>query len=95
MPTLNWTQPATDDLWAIDAWLEENALGEIAIATLVAIRARARFLENFPRGGRPLRNGMRVLRVINTPHLILYRLAGDSVEILRVHHEREDWFVAP
>lgn len=91
MPTLKWTQPATDDLWAIDAWLEENASGEIALATLAAIRSRAYFLENFPHGGRPIGDGVRVLRVINTPHLSVYRLSGDSIDILRVHHEREDW----
>ena len=95
MPALKWTQPAIDDLWAIDAWLVENASGEIALATLASIRFRASFLENFPHGGRPIEDGIRMLRVIDTPHLILYRIVADAVEILRIRHEREDWFVEP
>ncbi len=91
MPTLSWTLPATDDLWSIDAWLTEEASGEVALATLAAIRFRAQFLENFPRGGRPIGEGVRILRVIETPHLIFYRLVDDVVEILRIRHEREDW----
>jgi len=95
MPALNWTQPAIDDLWAIDERLVENASGEIALAMLASIRFRAAFLENFPHGGRPIADGLRLLRVIDTPHLIFYRIAGGNVEILRVRHEREDWFVEP
>jgi plasmid stabilization system protein ParE len=93
MPTLKWTPAATDDLWSIDDWLTENASSEIALATLAAIRIRASFLANFPRGGRPIGEGVRLLRVIDTPHLILYRIVEDMVEILRVVHEREDWQV--
>jgi len=95
MPALKWTRPATEDLWAIDTWFEENGSGEIALATLSAIRFRAGFLLDFPHGGRPIGEGIRVLRVIDTPHLIFYRLADDVVEILRIRHEREDWFVEP
>jgi toxin ParE1/3/4 len=91
MPTLSWTPPATEDLWAIDDWLTENASPDIALATLAAIHHRARFLEDFPRGGRPAGDGTRVLRVINSPHLIIYRLAGENVEVLRIRHESEDW----
>ena len=95
MPALNWTQPAIDDLWAIDDWLVDNASGEIALATLAAIRFRAASLENFPHGGRPIGDGIRLLRVIDTPHLIFYRIVAGDIEILRVRHEREDWFVEP
>ena len=95
MPALKWTQPAIDDLWSIDAWLNENASGGTALATLAAIRLRAGFLENFPHGGRPIGEGVRALRVIDTPHLILYRLVSGDVEILRIRHEREDWLFEP
>jgi len=70
---------------------DRNASGEIALATLAAIHRRARFLENFPRGGRPTGGGNRILRVINSPHLIIYRIIGEKVEILRIRHESEDW----
>jgi toxin ParE1/3/4 len=90
---ISWSEPALADLRALDAWLDEHASPGLALRTLVAIHLRARFLENFPHGGRPVGGDMRVLRVLDTPHLILYRLRKDSVEVLRVHHEREDWQV--
>lgn len=93
MPRLDWTGPALTDLREIEAWLSEHARPEIALATLGHIRRRARFLEEFPHGGRPTIGGSRVLRVIETPHVILYRLTGGSVQILRIQHEREDWQV--
>lgn len=36
-----------------------------------------------------------MLRVIETPNLIFYRRVDDTIEILRIRHEREDWFVEP
>lgn len=95
MPQLDWTEPALADLREIETWLSEHARPEIALMSLIHIRRRARFLENFPHGGRPIAHGSRALRVIDTPHIILYRLAGDVVQVLRVQHEREDWQVEP
>ena len=95
MPALNWTAPALADLRAIDHWLEENASPEIALRTLATIRFRAGFLENFPHAGRPLGESMRALRVRDTPYLLLYRLLGEQLDVLRIRHEREDWLVEP
>jgi toxin ParE1/3/4 len=95
MPLVRWTLPAANDLRAIDEWLSENAGPEPAIRTLAAIGNRAQFLTNFPHGGRPSPGGLRVLRVWETRYLILYRIAGEAVEILRIHHEREDWLIEP
>lgn len=92
---IEWTSPALNDLRGIDDWVSRETDAELAVRILTAIRSRARFLENFPRGGRPHRNGQRVLRVFGTPYLIKYRIVGDRVQVLRVHHEREGWFVAP
>ena len=92
---IDWTTPALDDLRAIDDWLTAEADPERALRILVAIRFRSRFLENFPRGGRPHRDGYRILRVFNTPYLIRYRIVGDVVQVIRVHHERENWFIEP
>jgi len=95
MPVIKWTVSASNDLRSIDAWLSDRAGPDVAVRILTAIRFRADFLRNFPHGGRPSPGGIRVLRVSETPHLILYRLADDVVEILRVRHEREDWLVEP
>jgi len=92
---IEWTTPALNDLRGIDMWLSAEADPEWAVRTLGAIRLRSKFLENFPRGGRPHRDGNRILRVFDTPYLIRYRIVGDLVQILRVPHEREDWFIEP
>lgn len=90
---LKWTRSALGDLASINKWLTGEASGQTAVRILAEIRHRARFLENFPHGGRPDKSGVRVLLVFNTPYLILYRIVGEDVEILRVRHQREDWQV--
>ena len=90
---LEWARPAVDDLRGIEGWLEEKATPAFAVRTLVAIRARALFLENFPHGGRPHADGTRVLVVYGTPYLIRYRILESVAQVLRIHHAREDWNV--
>lgn len=90
-----WTTPALDDLRSIDDWLTREAKPALAVRTLAKIRHRARFLEDFPHGGRPLKKGQRALRVYDTPYLIRYRILGHVVQVIRVHHEREDWQLDP
>lgn len=95
MPRIVWSVPSRDDLRSIDAWLTRETTPEFAARTLSAIRLRARFLENFPKGGRPHRNDTRILRVLGTPYLLRYRIRQEIVEVLRVYHERQDWTVDP
>ena len=91
MRLIDWTVSARADLRGIDVWLEREASPDVARATLIAIRERADFFTRFPHGGRPHPDGTRILRVFRTPYLIRYRLRDGRVEVLRVHHEREDW----
>ncbi len=90
-----WSAPALDDLRGMDDWLVREASPDIALRMLTAVRHRARFLERFPRGGRPIADDHRILRVYETPYLIRYRIIDAIVEIIRVHHEREDWQLDP
>lgn len=90
-----WSQPALDDLRGMDAWLMREASPGIAPQTLTSIRYRAQFLENFPRGGRPIDQAHRILRVYGTPYFIRYRITDAVVEVIRVHHERENWQLEP
>ena len=91
MIELVWARPVLDDLRSIDVWPTREASKEQAVRTLAEIRLRVQFLRNFPHGGRPfLKHGFRVLRVLHTPYLIIYRLSGSGIEILRLRHERED-----
>jgi len=86
-----WSAPARADLRRIDDWFTKEARPDVAVETLSAIRLRVTFLKRFSRGGRPLPNEHRLLRVAPTPHLIRYRIRDEVVEIIRVHHERENW----
>ncbi|WP_093334118.1 type II toxin-antitoxin system RelE/ParE family toxin [Sphingomonas rubra] len=95
MRRIVWSAPAVDDLRGIDDWLTRNADPEHAVQALEAVRRCAAWLVDFPRGGRPHRDGARVLRIYGTPYLIRYIVTDDRVEVLRVHHERENWHVAP
>lgn len=96
MIRLVWTTEADADLSRINDWLNEKSTPDAAVRTLLAIRERADFLLNFPRGGRPLGPpDYRLLRVFNTPYLIAYRAKVERVEILRIFHEREDWSFDP
>lgn len=92
MRRLEWTKPALSDLRAIDDWLSREAAPDVAIRILTAIRIRADFLLEFPRGGPSLSGEVHSLRVPRLPYVLLYRLKSDAViEILRVRHVRQDW----
>ena len=86
-----WAAEARADLRSIDNWLTENASPEVSVRKLAAIRYRAKILVDFPRSGRPDRDGRRILVVYGTPYLISYRVKAATVEVLRVHHGREGW----
>lgn len=90
-----WSPLALDDVRGISHWLERKASPDTALRIVGAIRHRAQFLERFPHGGRPYGVAQRVLRVFDTPYLIRYRIKDDVVEVIRVHHEREDWQLEP
>ncbi len=60
---------------------------EAAMRTMMRIQAAVSQLEEFPCMGRTGRvEGTRELVIANTPYLVVYRLKGDIVEILRVLH---------
>ena len=97
MLDVEWSGPARSDLRGINTWLKENAAPGYAVRLLANIRYRAKWLRDFPRGGRPFRGDMRILRVYQTPYLIRYRVAEaqGKVYVLRADHEREDWSIEP
>lgn len=92
MRVLEWTGAALQDLEKIDTWLTAEADPDTAIGMLVAIRARANFLLDFPEGGPFLHNEMHSLRVRNTPYSLVYRVLQDErIEIVRVFHAAQNW----
>jgi len=66
--------------------------GERADQMLDAIRKAGDFLAGLPKAGPALeKEDARKWSVGGTNYILIYRLAGDSVQILRVHHAQEDW----
>lgn len=86
-----WLPSATDALDREFAHLAAlNA--QAARAVFVRIVALVRRLANFPESGRPGQiDGTRELVFPGLPYIVVYRVIGESVQILRVFHTRQDW----
>lgn len=90
MPDIIWSDVSLADLRSIEAFLEPRDVAA-AIRILRSIRSAAALLERFPAVGTPLEDDLRHLRIRRSPYLLVYRLAGPRVEMVRVRHVREDW----
>jgi toxin ParE1/3/4 len=91
MKRVEWTGPAEGDLQAFDDyWCAYGT--ERADEILETIRAAGNFLAGLPEAGPALEGReVRKWRVAKTNHLLIYRLARDEIQILRVHHASENW----
>ena len=87
---LIWSPSARDDLVGIDRYLSQLD-PVVAMKVLLAIRNTANRLLEYPRIGRAVSAPFRVLGVRDTAFLIVYRLHGGAIEIIRIRHDREDW----
>jgi len=91
MKRVDWTEPAESDLQAIDDYWCGHSV-ERADQMLETIRKAGDFLAGLPKAGPALeKDDARKWSVGGTNYILIYRLAGDSVQILRVHHSQEDW----
>jgi toxin ParE1/3/4 len=83
-----WSLAALDDLEEIWTYIgQENPVAAKRIADRIV--AKASSLEIFPERGRAgLKEGTREL-VVST-HIIVHRIEGDAVRILRVLHHARD-----
>jgi plasmid stabilization system protein ParE len=91
MRRIEWTPPAQEDLAQIDAywWLNNPARAD---EILDRIRASAEFLIGAPKAGPAIdESAARKWNVRGTAYILIYRLGDDRIEILRVHHQRENW----
>lgn len=83
---VRWESPAIDDLRGIWEYVAQDSLSR-ATAMVARLRLAALGLEEFPRLGRTSdRAGGRELVVARTPYIIVYRIVGDEVQIVRVLH---------
>lgn len=84
--SVKWLRKALKNLeQAYDYIAETDA--DAAIALVLKVRAATDQLAEFPMMGRVGRvNGTRELVIANTPYLVIYRVKGSAVEILRMLH---------
>jgi len=88
---LEWSAFAIEDRDAIFDYIEEDS-PHAAVLVDDRIRVQVRQLLQFPETGRPGRvEGTRELVISRTPYIAAYRIAGDTVRILRVLHGAQLW----
>ncbi|MEM5387854.1 type II toxin-antitoxin system RelE/ParE family toxin [Paraburkholderia phymatum] len=88
---LEWSAYAIEDRDAIFDYIEEDS-PHAAVVVDDRIRVQVRQLLQFPETGRPGRiDGTRELVISRTPYIVAYRVAGDTVRILRVLHGAQPW----
>ena len=90
MPTLEWRALAENDLEEIVDYLATDN-PERALSFVAELRDKGRLLLNNPKMGRTGRvKGTREL-VAHPNYVIVYRLAGQVIEVLRVKHVAQRW----
>lgn len=88
---LEWSAFAIEDRDAIFDYIEEDS-PHAAVVVDDRIRVQVKQLLQFPDTGRPGRvEGTRELVISRTPYIVAYRIAGDTVRILRVLHGAQLW----
>ena len=91
MIDIEWTERAVADLYDIDDYWAAYS-DDTAARMADRIEAAAAFLATMPRAGPALqRHDARKWRVPASPYILIYRVARDSIQILRVRHGRENW----
>lgn len=88
---LEWSILAQADREAIFDYIEADS-PQAAIAVDDRIRALVETLAQFPNSGPPGRiEGTRELVIARTPYIVAFRIAGETVRILRVLHGARRW----
>jgi toxin ParE1/3/4 len=83
---IKWTRKALKNLEQAYEFIA-IANPDAAVEVVIKIRAATEKLEAFPNLGKTGRvEGTRELVIANTPYLLVYRVKGKTVEILRVLH---------
>lgn len=89
---IRWTEPAARDLITICDYVKENGSAAAARSVGMSLYDRVGGLAEFPEMGRPgRREGTRELVFTGLPYLAIYRVRGDTIEVLRILHGAQKW----
>ena len=89
--TIVWSQTAKDSFYAhLEYLIARTPSGARAVNS--AVMQAIRHLESTPFMGRPGRwENTRELVIDKYPYIVAYRLNVDFIEILYIHHTRQEW----
>lgn len=88
---LRWTLSAAADMQQISDYLKEHH-PRYRQPTMRKLYERIRSLKQRPHLGKRGRvEGTRELLLLPLPYIIVYRLSGQTVEILRIYHGAQEW----
>lgn len=91
---LRWTPLAVADLHGIDEYLKEHH-PRYREATIRKLYGKLRALKDAPNIGRLGRiAGTRELVFPPMPYVAVYRISGETIEVLRMYHGSQNWPVA-
>jgi plasmid stabilization system protein ParE len=96
MKRVTWAAAATKDLADINAYLTETYGERLAESHLAALILSARWLLDYPGAGPLIGVGQRrKWRPRKLWHILIYKPVADGIHIVRVRHERSNWFPVP
>ena len=88
---VQWTVSASSDRENTINYIAKDSL-TAALSQLDEIEGQTDRLADYPKLGRPGRvKGTRELVVNRTPFIVVYRIKGEMVQILRVLHGAQQW----
>lgn len=88
---VNWTSRAGSDREAAIEYIAQDSPAA-ALSQLDEIEGQTDRLADYPKLGRPGRvKGTRELVVNRTPFIVVYRIQGETIQILRVLHGAQQW----
>ena len=88
---VRWTQAAADDLDSIANYLFEKT-PEHAPRLIRELYTAPSSLMRFPNRGRPgKKEGTRELVLHALPYIIVYRVSGEILHVVRILHGAQDW----
>lgn len=86
-----WARPAKNSFLDHLGFLQDRS-PKAAVNVSQAIMKQIKKLEQNPHMGRPGRwEDTRELVITKYPYIVAYRLKVDIIEILYIHHSRQDW----
>jgi toxin ParE1/3/4 len=87
-----WSTEAIADLVALRAYIEQDDPAAAQRVALHIVRNVETLLLNSPEMGRPGRvPRTRELVIARTPYIVPYRVAGNTIQVLRVFHGARRW----